>query len=101
MEDIVKKINVTFTRGLPFGDQGTFKHDGQSWTAYPTRKQSRILAVVDRLLGSQRALGRDMVAWLNTHPEDAERVLMLIERINDGAALYETLVVEKVDAITS
>ena len=101
MSEDVKRIAVTFGTGLPLGERAIFRHDGRMWVAYPAKKNERILAVIDRMIGIYSKMAQDMLIWLNSHPEDAERVVFLAGQVRRAQNLQKQLVEEKISAVTS
>lgn len=100
MEPVKKRKDVTFHTGLPMGTRATFVVDGQLWIAYPQPKLQRILAVTDRLYGTLAAINDDMSRWLNDWPDDAPRVLRVLDRIASGQRFLREMAVEKSEAVT-
>jgi len=94
-EDTTKRIAVTFATGLPHGTHARFKHEGQIWIAYPASKNTRILTVIDRMVGILATFTRQMVDWLNRSPADAPQIVMLLESIARAQRLREELITEK------
>lgn len=99
-EDITKRVAVTFATGLPLGTHAHFKHDGEIWIAYPAKKNQRILAVIDRMVGVFSTFTRQMVDWMNKTPADAPQVAMLLESLARAQRLREELIAEKVESRT-
>lgn len=95
-----KRLQVTFRDWLPMGTSATFKHDGQLWIAYPSTKNTRILAGVDRMIGIYGRVTADMVRWINDWPDDAIRVTAILESIGRGQTLARELIIEKTEART-
>lgn len=99
-EDVTKKLTVkltvTFATGLPMGTRGSFKHEGQVWLAYPSRKQSRLFALVDRMVGALGRIQVECIAWISGHPEDAARVAMLLQIIAHADAIKREVIEGKV-----
>lgn len=100
-EPLTKSLKVTFQNTLPLGTRGTFTHDKELWIAYPATKNQRLFAVTDRLLGVHKAIIRDSLALINDHPEDAPRLLGIIERATAALALHDELLTEKTEARVS
>ena len=100
-EGTIKRIAVTFGTGLPLGTHAHFKHDGEHWIAFPASKNTRILGVIDKLIGIYSRIAQDMIDWLNSRPEDADRVMMLLTQITRAQKLREELIVEKAESQTS
>ena len=92
----VKTKKVTFDTSLPRGTCATFTHEGQRWIAYPQDKATAVATVVDRMLGALDGVRDDLLRWINTHPEDASRVVTIMARTNRAKALAR----EKVQAWT-
>ena len=80
-EDITKRVAVTFATGLPHGTHAHFKHDGQIWIAYPAAKNTRIVTVIDRMLGIYATMQRRLVDWLNTRPADSAAIVVLLDDV--------------------
>lgn len=99
-EDIVKKIAVTFGTGLPLGTHAKFKHNGEIWIAYPVKKNTHIVTVIDRMIGIFSTIQRDMINWLNTMPEDADRTIMILESVARAKKLQQELIEEKIEGQT-
>jgi hypothetical protein len=99
-EDVTKRITVTFSDGLPLGTHAHFKHDGVHWIAYPASKNTAILTIIDRMLGIYTRIAADMVRWLNVWPNDAERVIKVMQHINRAQRLTDELIDEKAKAAT-
>ena len=103
-EPVTKRLAVTFADGLPLGTHATFKHDGQTWIAYPAPKNAAIVAVIDRILGLLSKITADALRSINGHPGNAElaafasRVLSAAQRADTS---YEELAKDKVKAVTS
>lgn len=85
--DEVKSRKITFSTGLPRGTCGTFTHNGQRWIAYPQAKNTAIATAIDNTLGTLAGVSRDLLEWINTHPEDAARVVPILARVNERHAL--------------
>lgn len=73
-----KTKKVTFSTGLPRGACATFTHEGQLWFAYPAPKVQGLGVVMDRLVGTVNRLHTGIIDWLNRHPEDANRIVLLL-----------------------
>lgn len=76
-----KRIAVTFGTGLPNGTHAHFTHEGVIWIAYPAAKNTRILTVIDRMLGVHATLQRRLVDWLNTRPDNGDRIVVLLDDV--------------------
>lgn len=98
--DTVETLKVTFSQSLPMGTRGTFTHDGELWIAYPSKKNTRILSVIDRLLGVHEGITKEMIRWINARPQDAELVTKVLERVARAKQIHEELVTEKAKAAT-
>ena len=83
-EDITKRITVTFGTGLPHGTHAHFKHEGQMWIAYPAPKITRIVTVIDQMLGIHATLQRRLIDWLNTRPADSDQIVTLLDDVRRG-----------------
>lgn len=97
-ETVVKKMAITFDDGLPLGVRGTFKNDGEIWIAVPIKKYSATQAVSDRLLGALARVRGQMTRWVSSHPEDAERVVMILETLKEAAEAHEAALTDKIEA---
>lgn len=82
------------------GTRGTFTYNDQLWIAYPSKKNTRILTVIDRLIGIHEAITRDMISWINARPQDAELVTKVLERVARAKQIHDELVHEKAKAAT-
>lgn len=100
MEPVTAMRKLTFTRGLPRGVHATFTHEGEDWIAIPASKYQRIHACIDRMLGVQRRVNDGLIAWIISHPADAERVAMLLNHLKVGIALAEQEPDAKIAAFT-
>lgn len=101
---VTKKIQVTFTTGLPMGACARFKHEGEIWIAYPAKKNSRILAVIDRFLGIYGGIIDNTVRIINRHPENAgvqELAVSCLGSVERARKLSWDLGIEKIKAQTS
>lgn len=99
-EDITKRLAVTFSTGKPLGVHAHFKHEGAHWIAYPATKNTRIFAVIDRMVGIFGRIHDDMTRWINDWPNDAERVVGVLESVNRARNLQRELINEKTEAAT-
>ena len=95
-EDQTKMKKLTFTDGLPRGTCATFTHDGQRWMAYPQEKVTAIAAVIDKLVGTLSGVRRELLWWINAHPEDAAWVVKILGRVNN----IQEITKEKAEAWT-
>ena len=103
-ERVTKKISVTFDSGLPMGTCARFKHEGEIWIAYPSKKNARILRVIDRLLGIFDRMTDNTVRILNNHPGNAgvqELAVSNLGSVEGARQEWFDLAVEKVKAVTS
>jgi hypothetical protein len=103
-EKITKKLTVTFDAGLPMGTCARFKHEGEIWIAYPAKKNTRILTVIDRLLGIYGGMTDDIVRCLNNHPDNPalqEIAVACLGSVDRARKLWFEIAVEKVKAATS
>lgn len=100
-EDIQKRLNVTFGTGLPLGTRATFTHDRQLWIAYPATKQAQIHACIDRLAGSLTRIKKQLIAWLSTQPDDAQRVALLLNILAHAEQIQNEILTEKTRAVTA
>ncbi len=80
-EYVTAQQKLTFKTGLPLGRHATFTHEGQRWIAVPQDKYRAIVTVTDRLLGAIDKIRGQATRWVSAHPEDAQRVLMLLRVI--------------------
>ena len=71
---------VTFHDGqpLPNGTHATFKEDGELWIAVPLNKYTAFLTVLDNNIGVLNTVREECVRWLSAHPDDVQRVGMLL-----------------------
>lgn len=95
--DEIKTKKVTFSSGLPRGAAATFKHDGQLWFAWPQPKVQGLGVVMDRMVGTVSRLRDGLVDWLNRHPEDANRIVLLLGSV----ATTQQLALAKAEAWTA
>ena len=82
-ENYTKMKKLMFSDGLPRGTCATFTHEGQRWMAYPQDKVSALGSVIDRLVGALNGVRRDLIWWINAHPEDAAWVVEMLGRVED------------------
>jgi predicted type IV restriction endonuclease len=101
VEPVTKRVNVTFRDGLPLGTRGSFKYDGRSWIAVPLDKYQRITTVTDRLIGTLNIIRTQLTHWVTSHPEDAERVVMILMTIAQAEEIARQAAVDKTEARTS
>ena len=94
--DQTKMKKVTFGTGLPRGACATFTHEGELWFAYPKDKIQGLAVVVDRLVGTVSRLREGLIDWINRHPEDANRVSLLLASV----ATTQQLALAKAEAWT-
>lgn len=94
--DEIKTKKVTFGTGLPRGACATFTHEGQLWFAYPKDKIQGLAVVIDRMVGTIGRLREGLVDWINRHPEDANRVALLLGSV----ATTQQLALVKAEAWT-
>jgi len=94
--DETKMKKVTFGTGLPRGACATFTHEGQLWFAYPKDKIQGLGVVTDRMVGTIDRLREGLIDWINRHPEDANRVVLLL----DSVATTQQLALAKAEAWT-
>ena len=100
-EPVVKRLQVTFNVGLPLGTHASFKHDGEWWIAYPSAKYTRIVTCIDRMLGIYSMIRKDMLRWINNWPDDATRVLAILDRAQRAQLLALEIIDDKAKAATS
>jgi len=96
-----RRVEVTFDTGLPNGTIGRFTVDKQLWIALPHSKYRRLTAVLDRLIGLNANLRRDLIQWINQWPDDAERVSAALRIVGSAEELSNDMKDEKVKAVTS
>jgi hypothetical protein len=101
VQDITKRLAVTFSTGLPLGTHATFTHDKQLWIAVPADKYGAICVVIDRLIGALAMLQRKCITWLYTNPGDAERIAFLLETIAAADKIRRDAIIEKTEARTA
>jgi len=92
---------VTFHDGLPLGTRGVFSYEGQRWIAVPLEKYQRITTVTDRLIGTLNIIRTQLTHWVSSHPEDAERVVMILTTIAQAEEIARQATVDKSEARTS
>jgi hypothetical protein len=103
-EPTTKRKAVTFSDGLPLGRDASFTHDDELWIAYPARKNARIVAVLDRLLGIYSTMTANVVRSLNEHPENAgvhTLATSILGSVDRARATYTDIASEKSKAVTS
>lgn len=100
MPDEDKRLKVTFQTSLPMGERGTFTHDGDLWIAYRAKKNQRIWNLVDRLVGIHAAVGKEMVSWINSRPQDIDLIARVLERTTRAREIHNELIIEKAQAYT-
>lgn len=93
-----KKLTVTFANSRPMGTHATFKHDGEIWICYPSKKSSLIWSLIDRLVGVHAGIAKEMVRWINERPGDAELIARVLERTERARNLHSELMSEKLEA---
>jgi hypothetical protein len=81
-ETVVKRLSITFDDGLPLGVHGSFSYEGERWIAVPLTKYTNILNVTDRAIGILNHTRDQLTRWVNAHPEDAERVVMILQTLS-------------------
>jgi len=94
--DETKMKKVTFGTGLPRGACATITHEGQLWFAYPKDKIQGLGVVTDRMVGTIDRLREGLIDWINRHPEDANRVALLLGSV----ATTQQLALAKAEAWT-
>lgn len=99
-EEVTRRLAVTFNDGLPMGTHAHFKLDRELWIAYPASKNTRILAVIDRMIGVFSRIHTDMLRWINIWPDDAARVVQVLENVKRATQLSDELIIEKAEAAT-
>jgi predicted type IV restriction endonuclease len=100
-EDVIKRLQVTFSIGLPLGTRATFNHDGELWIAVPAKKYQQITSVSDRLLGALSHIQKRMVSWLASNPGDTDRISMLLDTIARAEAIRREATIDKARAVTA
>jgi hypothetical protein len=100
MPDEIKSKKVTFATSLPMGERGTFTHDGDLWIAYRAKKNQRIHALVDRLVGIHSRINKEMIRWINARPHDAELVVRVLDMTRRAHEIHDELITEKAEAFT-
>lgn len=101
MEPVTKRVTVTFHDGLPLGTRGIFTHQGQRWIAIPMEKYTRIVTVTDRLIGALNTIRGQLTRWVSAHPQDAERVVMILTVVAHAEEAARQATVDKAEAQTS
>lgn len=96
-----QKIEIEFTTSMPLGTRGMFKRDNEFWIAIPLKKYTDICALVDRLVGMHAKTADDMVRWINTWPQDAPRVALVLSKVKEARRIHREIVVEKTRVRTS
>lgn len=91
---------LTFNDGLPLGIHATFTHEGQKWIAHPLPKYRKIAAAMDRILGLHSYTTKLLVSWVNSWPEDGERVAKVMEITQRARAEGKAAAMEKAEALT-
>ncbi len=94
-ENVTKRLAITFRVGLPLGHSATFTHDGELWIAYPAAKQKTLFALTDRMAGALGRIQNHLIRWLSNHPEDADRVAMLLRIIADAGRTKDAVIEDK------
>jgi predicted type IV restriction endonuclease len=100
-EDVTKRVQVTFSVGLPLGHSARFTHNGELWIAYPAPKQKAIKALIDRLIGNLAHIQDQMIHWLSAKPDDADRVAMLLKAIASADTMRREVIADKGKAVTA
>lgn len=95
-EYITKRLNVTFKTGLPMGERANFTYQGELWVGLPARKYTRIVAVLDRIIGIHVSMQREMIRWINARPQDAELVVRVLDRLARSRQLHSEIINDKV-----
>jgi hypothetical protein len=96
-----RRVEVTFDTALPCGTIGRFTLDKESWIAVPHTKYRRLTTVIDRLIGHNARVRRELIRWINAWPNDADRVAAAFGIINSAEELSNDVIDEKMRAITS
>ena len=91
---------LTFNDGLPLGAHAMFMHEGEKWIAHPFLKYQKITAVMDRILGLHSYTTKLMVSWVNSWPEDGEKVAKVMEVIQRAKADAKSVAMDKAVALT-
>jgi hypothetical protein len=92
---------LTFNDGLPLGVHALFTHEGQKWIAFPFAKYQKIIGVMDRILGLHSYTVKLMVSWVNSWPEDGEKVAKVMEITQRARADARSVAMDKSVALTS
>lgn len=103
-EPATKRLAVTFNDGLPMGTRATFTHDGQTWIAYPVKKNAQIVAVMDKMLGILGRITDDALRSINTHPDNRAVTVLatsILKAMRRADTSYAELAAEKGAALTS
>lgn len=100
-ETVVKSLKVTFNQSLPMGTRGVFTHEGETWIAYPAKKNQQIFMINDRLIAIHKAIQDDLIRWINDWPTDSVRVNAVLERVARGLALNKELIHDKTEVAIS
>ena len=91
---------LTFNDGLPMGIHATFTHEGEKWIAVPLVKYQKISAAMDRMGGLFSHINKLMVSWVNSWPEDGERVAQIMEIAQRARVEGRAVVMDKIQALT-
>lgn len=91
---------LTFNDGLPLGVHATFTHEGEKWIAHPLVKYQKIAAAMDRILGLHSHINRLMVSWVNSWPEDGDKVARIMEIAQRARTEGKAVTMEKILALT-
>jgi hypothetical protein len=95
-----RRVNVEFDTHLPMGTVGRFTIDKERWIALPQAKYGRLLAVIDRILGNNNRIRTEMLRWINHWPDDAERVVRVLDIVSATEELTADMITEKTKAVT-
>ena len=99
-ETKITSKKVTFNDGLPLGAHATFTHEGEKWIAHPMKKYQKITAAMDRVLGLHSYTTKLMVSWVNSYPEDGEKVAKVMEITHRAREMGRSVAMEKAEALT-
>lgn len=97
-ESRTRRCQVTFETSLPMGTVGRFTLDGERWIALPQAKYTRILTIIDLMLGQNARIRTELVRWINHWPDDAARVAGVLEMVGRVEELSSEVITEKTEA---
>lgn len=93
-----RRVEVTFDTALPCGTIGRFTLDKELWVAVPHTKYRRLTTVIDRLIGHNARVRRELIRWINAWPDDAVRVAAALGIVSSAEELGKEIVEEKMRA---